>query len=265
VTNRRSVPKAIAAVAATGLLWSLTATSHAFTDGPATGRAGLDAARAARDVLQDQRFWWKRIEPRTVSLSWFESILAVVWDLFQPMLRFLWRIVELIAKFLAKLSGVFTGSYSGGASAVWLIVGVLLAWSIWKIGVAIARWSSVGRPTRIMQSDAPCQTLAEATDLFAEASEAFRDGMHAEAIRLSLLALIARLEKHGLLRYDTTRTNREYQRELRQRADLAACFGQLARIYDRVWYGRATAGPIEAEQALSLCWSVINKEVLDRE
>ena len=86
--------------------------------------------------------------------------------------------------------------------------------------------------------------------------------MYADAIRLALLALIARLEKHGLLRYDTTRTNREYQRELRQRADLAACFGQLARIYERVWYGRASAGRAEAEQAIGLCGSVINREDL---
>ena len=106
------------------------------------------------------------------------------------------------------------------------------------------------------------QTLAEASDLFEQAGQAFRDGMHAEAIRLALLALIARLEKQGLLRYDTTRTNREYQVELRHRSELAACFGQLARIYERVWYGRVPAGRAEAEQAISLCGSVINREDL---
>ena len=97
------------------------------------------------------------------------------------------------------------------------------------------------------------QTLAEASDLFEQAGQAFRDGSHAEAIRLALLALIARLEKQGLLRYDTTRTNREYQRELRPWSELAACFGQLARIYERVWYGRVPAGRAEAEQAIRLC------------
>jgi hypothetical protein len=89
--------------------------------------------------------------------------------------------------------------------------------------------------------------------------------MYAEAIRLALLALIARLEKQGLLRYDTTRTNREYQMELRHRSELAACFGQLARIYERVWYGRVPAGRAEAEQAINLCGSVINREELAAE
>ena len=32
-------------------------------------RAGTDPAVAAREVLQDQDFWWKRIEPRTIPTS----------------------------------------------------------------------------------------------------------------------------------------------------------------------------------------------------
>ncbi len=104
------------------------------------------------------------------------------------------------------------------------------------------------------------QTLAEPADLYEQAVQAFRDGSHAEAIRLALLSLIARLEKQGRLRYDTTRTNREYQMELRPSSEIAACFGQLARIYERVWYGRAPAIPAEAERALSLSGSMLNTE-----
>ena len=106
------------------------------------------------------------------------------------------------------------------------------------------------------------QTLAEPSDLFAQAGEAFANAKYAEAIRLALLALIARLEKQGLIRYDTTRTNREYQRELRHMTDVAASFGQLARIYERVWYGRVSAGRAEAEEAIGLCRSLINREDL---
>ena len=131
------------------------------------------------------------------------------------------------------------------------------------------RWlesaSAPGTPVPGTPQGVGWHTLAEASDLFEQSGEAFRKGLYAEAIRLALLALIARLEKDGLLRYDTTRTNREYQRELRQRSELAACFGQLARIYERVWYGRLSAGRAEAEQAISLCQSVINREDLAAE
>ena len=85
---------------------------------------------------------------------------------------------------------------------------------------------------------------------------------HAEAIRLALLAMIASLEKRGLLRYDTTRTNREYRAELRPRPELAEPFGRLARIYEGVWYGRQPAGPEQAEESIRLCVSMIDGEAL---
>jgi hypothetical protein len=183
----------------------------------------------------------------------------VAWDLF---VRILLRIREWIAKVLRSLFGVFTGDASGGTVVVWLLVVVLLAWSIWKLYPVIVRWLSGITPAPSTHEDVAWQTLAEASDLFEQAGQAFRDGLYAESIRLALLALIAQLQKHGLLRYDPTRTNREYQRELRRASELAAGFGQLARIYERVWYGRVPAGRAEAEQAISLCGSLINREDL---
>jgi len=210
-------------------------------------------------VFQDQSFWWKRLEPRSVSTSWIESILTAVLDFFGRILEW---IFELLAKILQSLFGLFTGTASGGAVAVWLIVAGLFAWSIWKLYPVIARWLGGSAAAPSTKETVTWQPLADASDLFEQAGQAFRDGMHAEAIRLALLALIARLEKQGLLRYDTTRTNREYQAELRHTSELAACFGKLARIYEQVWYGRMSPGRAEAEQAIGLCGSVINREDL---
>jgi hypothetical protein len=258
VTAGRSIPRANAATAAAGFLWFTTASLPTFAAAP-PGGTGVDPARAARDVFQDQSFWWKRIEPRPVSTSWFESILKSALDFSGRVLR---EIAELFARILRALFGVFTGKSSGGAVAVWLIVAGLLAWSIWKLYPAIVRWLRGSTPAPGAPEGASWHALAEPSQLFEQAGQALRDGMHAEAIRLALLALIARLEKQGLLRYDTTRTNREYQVELRQSSELAARFGQLARIYERVWYGRVSAGRAEAEKAISLCGSVINSEGL---
>jgi hypothetical protein len=250
------------ALAVAGFLWFLIAVPQSFAAAPPSGPAGADPVRAARDVLQDPDFWWKRIEHRTVSTSWLESVLTAVGD-------FVWRILaaigELIAEILGSLFGVFRGGSSGGTVAVWLFVGALFAWSIWKLAPVIVRWLGDRAPIRTAPEGVTWQPLAEAAALFAQAGQAFRDGKYAEAIRLALLALIAHLEKQGLLRYDTTRTNREYLRELRHTSELAACFGQLARIYERVWYGRVAPGRAEAEQAISLCGSVINREDLASE
>jgi hypothetical protein len=260
VTAWRSV--ATVAPIAVMFRWFVPTPYPAFAAVPSHKPAGVDAARLARDVLQDERFWWKRIEPRSVSLSWFESPLAALWDSIAPTLR---RIADLIAKLLAGVFGATAGRYSGGASVVWLVVFVLVAWSIWKIGPALDGWVRGRRPARISREETTSEMLADGSDLFADAGQAFRDGMHAEAIRLALLSLIASMQEQGLLRHDTTRTNREYQRDLRPRADLAACFGQVAQIYDQVWYGREAASPADAAKAISLCRSVINREDLDPE
>jgi Domain of unknown function (DUF4129) len=262
VTVWRSAPKVIAALAAAWFLWLATTPFQTFAADPTSRPAGPDPVLAARDVFQDQDFWWKRIEPRPVSTSWLDSILAAVLDSFGRVFRAIW---ELLAKILRSLFSIFRGASSGGTVAVWLIVAAILAWSIWKLGPVIVRWLTCSAPAPGRQEGGTWQTLAEASDLYDQAGQAFRDGMFAEAIRLALLALIARLEKQGLLRYDTTRTNREYQMELGHRSELAACFGQVARIYERVWYGRVAAGRAEAEQAISLCGSVISREELAAE
>lgn len=240
-------------------MWFATAFFQSFAAAGPLESAGADPARAARDVFQDPSFWWKRIEPKTVSTSWLESILAAVAESFW---RVLSKIAEWLANILPSLFGTFTGASSGGALVVWLIVAALLAWSIWKLCPLIAGWLKRSAPAPGTQEGTSWQMLPESADLFDKASQAYRDGMHAEAIRLALLAVIARLEKQGLLRYDTTRTNREYQWELRRTSELATCFGQLARIYERVWYGRVSAGRAEAEQAIALCGSLINREDL---
>jgi hypothetical protein len=218
---------------------------------------GVDPVRAAREIFQDQAFWWKRLEPRPVSSSWLEPILLAAVELIRRAVAW---IAVILARILRSLLGAFSGASSGDATVVWLLIAALLAWAVWKLYPVIVRWLSGSKPAAPGQGPVAWETLAEASELYEQAAEAFRKEMYAEAIRLALLALIARLEKQGLLRYDTTRTNREYQRELRQRSDLAGCFGQLARIYERVWYGRLRAGRTDAELALELCGSVINGE-----
>jgi hypothetical protein len=239
--------------------WPAVASSRTFASESSLAPEGLDPAQAAADVFQNSDFWWKRIERRTVPTSWLESILRAVWDMLRQILGV---IGDLIRRILQALFGAFTGVSSGGAVVVWLIVVALLGWSLWKLVPEIVRWLTAGAAAPSTSEPVSWQKLAEASELFAKAGQAFRDGLYAEAIRLALLALIAQLEQDGLLRYDTARTNREYLRELRDSSELAARFGRLARIYERVWYGRLSAHSAEAEQALRLCGSVINREEL---
>ena len=113
---------------------------------------------------------------------------------------------------------------------IWVVAVVALGWAMWKLYPLlkhlpwIARWFAGGGLVAQDATAVGWQTLPEASDLFMQASDAFAAREYADAIRLALLALIARLKKQGLLRYDNTRTNREYQRELRPHKDLAGRF-----------------------------------------
>ena len=165
-------------------------------------------------------------------------------------LAILGKIAEAIARFLARLFGVFGGRTSDVTTGVLLIVAGLVAWSSWKLYPVVMRWLTAGRTERVMRENATWEPLAEAADLFDQASLAFRDGRHAEAIRLALLALIARLEKR--VSCATTRRGPTAN----TRGNFATCrssprpLANSRRIYDRVWYGRVRRGRADAEQAI---------------
>ncbi len=256
----RSLYRVLAPWAPAGFCEFVTISIPVFAAAAGSRSAGLDPAVAAQQVFQGQDFWWKRLKTQTVSSSWFDSLVEAVMKAVAWIVR---QIGELLAKLLRSLFSLLSGSTStGGTVGVWLIVAAILAFAIWKLGPVFVRWLTDRGPVPGNRESVTWETLAEPSALFEQAGQAFRDGMYADAIRLALLALIARLQKQGLLRHDATRTNREYLMDLRNSSDLAASFGQLARIYERVWYGRMPAGRGEAETAIRLCASVISREEL---
>ncbi len=222
-------------------------------------------------MLGGEDFWWKHIEQKTVQLTgplaflqrvmeWIGWVLTPVWNLIV-------KVGSYVISLFRSLYAVLRGDWSEATNLIWLVPLVVLGWAIWKRDLLLKYLTAItrslgggGAPGAKNATTVSWETLPESSDLFMRASEAFAAREFADAIRLALLALIARLEKQGLLRYDNTRTNREYQRELRPHKDLAATFAHLARIYERVWYGREKAGPAEAQEAIGLCELLINRE-----
>lgn len=226
---------------------------------PGPGSA-VDPVAVAREVFDDPVFWWKRIETAHVSTSWLERIFLAIGEFLGKIAKF---VVDWLVSLFKSLRGVFTGDLSAWKDVLLLLVLALIAWAVWRLYPWIVRLLGMASARRDEASGPEEPELVELPEwslLFEQAGAAFRDGRHAEAIRLALLATIARLEQQGRLRYDSTRTNREYQRELRPTPELAARFGQLARIYDRAWYGRMPVGAVEAERALALCTSAIHAQ-----
>lgn len=68
------------------------------------------------------------------------------------------------------------------------------------------------------------QTLAEGRD-------------YRTAVRYLYLSTLLTLDERGLLRYDRSKTNREYLRSLASQPALAAVLREVIDVFDRVWYG----------------------------
>ncbi|MGF1505115.1 MAG: DUF4129 domain-containing protein [Chloroflexi bacterium] len=79
-------------------------------------------------------------------------------------------------------------------------------------------------------------TLTSQTAL-TRAQETSSAGDYRSAVRYLYLSTLLILEERGLLRYDRSRTNREYLSSLRERPNLAAVFRDVTTVFDRVWYG----------------------------
>lgn len=244
--------------------WSITVAvalclvvSAGGADGPSAVPLRDDPAHAARAVFEGPDFWWKHTERVDYSMSWMEKFVGALADLFARLLDYLWR---LFLKFLESLLGLFTGDWSAGTLLIWVLASLLLLWAVWKLAPHLLGWFQGNRTARSQRDALEYQQLPAATVLFEQATQARRDGRFAEAVRLALLALIAQLQHQGLLRYDPARTNREYRLDLRPEPELANLFADIARPYERIWYGRLPATSAEAERVLNLCWPVITQE-----
>lgn len=62
-------------------------------------------------------------------------------------------------------------------------------------------------------------------------------GDYRSAVRYLYLSSLLLLEEHGLLRYDRSKTNREYLRAVSDQPSLSGRLQGVVDIFDRVWYG----------------------------
>lgn len=84
-----------------------------------------------------------------------------------------------------------------------------------------------------------------ASALWQRADDAARQGRWLEGVRLLHLAVLALLHRADLIRFEPTRTNGEYVRQLRPRAELQGAFRDLTAVVERKWYGTRSCAPDE--------------------
>jgi hypothetical protein len=72
---------------------------------------------------------------------------------------------------------------------------------------------------------------------FKRAETLSMQGDYRNAIRYLYLSSLLVLDEQGLMRYDRSRTNREYLRSVSSKPELAEPLQDVIEVFDRVWYG----------------------------
>ena len=70
-----------------------------------------------------------------------------------------------------------------------------------------------------------------------KARDLSRGGDYRSAVRYLYLSSLLLLDERGLLRYDRSKTNREYLQSLTGSPGLARPLGEVIEVFDNVWYG----------------------------
>ena len=230
------------------------ACAQSLADEPLTAASGsaLDerSNRLADEVFASDEFWWKRTE-RIESPSFLGRVFGALWNnVLRPAFDALLDLIRAIIEWLLELAGLGpSGDWSSGIPFLWLVVAGLAALVVWRIIVMLRRQP----PAPAMAKQAAVDELPQAERLLEQAQAAMAAGDHRAGLRLAFLALIAHLQHQGKLVYDSTRSNREYLRDLRPWPDLSAGFRTCAEPFERCWYGGHQPSPDEVSLVLSHC------------
>lgn len=200
-----------------------------------------DAEAVLAGVLSRPEFGFRRPTDRESRfLEWLRRALERLGEAVARAMEAIMNRLRDLLGFLVPDEESGAGASLGRALAIILGAAVLLLLVyLLARSVSLVRRRLAAEPPgeeEITQLPHPDELLHRAAD-FRERGE-FR-----AAVRCLYLALLAFLENQGWVRYDRSKTNWEYARELAPSSPLRERFVGLTETFDRVWYGSEAATP----------------------
>lgn len=175
----------------------------------------LQDVQLVQDILAHPEFQW--VEPRVVDTpDWLQKIFDII-DGVRDQL------------FLFGLNMLMYGRIplTIAAVAIFLI-------SIYFIARSLER--NLVRDVELAVGD-NAELLLSSTGAMKQAQALSIQGDYRTAIRYLYLSSLLTLDEQGFLRYDRSRTNREYLSSVAARPSLVAALQNVIELFDRVWYG----------------------------
>jgi hypothetical protein len=200
----------------TGLFDALLA---ARADYPAAQFTAKDI-QPLNEILSRPEFQWKEQEPNPIN-EWFQKL----WDRFITWLDKLFPDREMTVNISPGPGWSLTSSL-----AVILLV-LILAY------IFRGLFADMITDAHLTGDGNSGDEILTAEAAFQRAQTLSRGGEYRSAVRYLYLSSLLLLDERGLLRYDRTRTNREYLRTVSDSPELVQPLTEVIEVFDNVWYG----------------------------
>lgn len=169
-----------------------------------------------KEILARPEFQWKQGQAWVLP-EWLEKLLDAINTFFD---RLIFWIANLI--------------YEG--RILWMVLAaVLLVFSLLYISRSLSR--SLVQDAQMEGENGEDDSLLTSKGALQRAHTLSTQGDYRSAVRYLYLSSLLVLDEQGLLRYDRSRTNREYLRSVSSRPELANPLKDVIDVFDRVWYG----------------------------
>ena len=169
-----------------------------------------------RDILARPEFQWEEGQP-VQAPNWLA-------DLYDRFLNFLGQILSGTANL------VYQGRNLLKVAAVLLFLLVLFF-----ISRSLSR--SLTQEAELAAEEGANDEMLTSKGALKRAESLSMQGDYRNAVRYLYLSSLLVLDEQGLMRYDRSRTNREYLRSVSSKPELAKQLQDVIDVFDRVWYG----------------------------
>jgi hypothetical protein len=192
----------------------------------------LDALLTAHDEYPQKAFTIQDVEP-------LKQILArpeFQWDMARvvELPGWLQRIFDTLADLMDRLAfALRNAAYYGRVPLI--IAGVIIfLFSLYFISRNLSR--NLVRDAELAAENGD-DAMLTSKGAMQRAQTLSSEGDYRNAVRYLYLSSLLVLDEQGLLRYDRSRTNREYLRSVASKPNLANPLRDVIDVFDRVWYG----------------------------
>ncbi len=176
----------------------------------------LQDVQPLNEILARPEFQWQQA-PTSETPSWLQNLF------------------DRFADFLNRLSHGTEKAYYYGRVPLIVAATLLFLLSLFYISRSLSR--SLVREAQLAAEGGESDELLTSKGALQRAQTLSGEGDYRNAIRYLYLSSLLVLDEEGLLRYDRSRTNREYLRSVSSRPELANPLQEVIDVFDRVWYG----------------------------